>query len=286
MLIRLEDVSYTYSKDTVYAVNALSHVDLSIGEGEFIAVIGHTGSGKSTLIQLLNGLLFATEGRVLFEETDIRSEKYDLRALRTKVGLVFQYPENQLFEEDVLKDVAFGPKNQGCSAEEAKERAENALLSVGIGRELFGQSPFDLSGGQKRRVAIAGILAMDPKVLILDEPTAGLDPEGRDAILNEAEKLRRTKGITVILVSHSMEDVAKYAERLIVMHKGQVAFDGRTREVFAHTEELESMGLLAPRMTYVMRLLRKKGLPVRDDRMTVEEAAEEILAAWRNATVC
>ena len=225
MLIELKDVCYTYGVGTVYEVNALDHVNLSIDEGEFIGVIGHTGSGKSTLIQHLNGLIKPTSGEVLFEGKNIWDNGYDLRSLRTHVGLVFQYPENQLFETDVLKDVMFGPKNEGLSQEECEERAKRALKEVGIAEELYTASPFELSGGQKRRVAVAGVLAMDPEVLILDEPTAGLDPAGRDEILNRIKYLRDTRGITVILVSHSMEDVARYATRLLVVNDGKIAFD-------------------------------------------------------------
>ena len=226
MLIELKDVCYTYGVGTVYEVNALDHVNLSIDEGEFIGVIGHTGSGKSTLIQHLNGLIKPTSGEVLFEGKNIWDNGYDLRSLRTHVGLVFQYPENQLFETDVLKDVMFGPKNEGLSQEECEERAKRALKEVGIAEELYTASPFELSGGQKRRVAVAGVLAMDPEVLILDEPTAGLDPAGRDEILNRIKYLRDTRGITVILVSHSMEDVARYATRLLVVNDGKIAFEG------------------------------------------------------------
>ncbi|MBE5997479.1 MAG: energy-coupling factor transporter ATPase [Lachnospiraceae bacterium] len=284
-VIQLKNVSYTYSQGTAYEVKALQHVNLDIRPGQFIAVIGHTGSGKSTLIQMLNGLLKPTEGQIFFEGDDIHANGYSLRDLRTKVGLVFQYPENQLFEETVLKDVCFGPKNQGLSEEEQKKRAEEALKSVGVKEKYFGQSPFDLSGGQKRRVAIAGVLAMQPKVLILDEPTAGLDPQGRDAILGEAEKLCREKGITVILVSHSMEDVARYADRLIVIGGGTAALDGTPREVFSHAEELESMGLSAPQMAYFIRALREKGIEADPGITTVEEAKKAVLALYRREDI-
>ncbi|MBQ6468828.1 MAG: energy-coupling factor transporter ATPase [Lachnospiraceae bacterium] len=282
-IIQLKNVSYTYSSGTAYEVKALQHVNLDIRPGQFIAIIGHTGSGKSTLIQLLNGLLKPTEGQIFFEGEDIHGSGYSLRSLRSRVGLVFQYPENQLFEETVLKDVCFGPKNQGLSPEEQKKVAVEALESVGVKEKHFEQSPFDLSGGQKRRVAIAGVLAMKPKVLILDEPTAGLDPKGREAILGEAEKLCREKGITVILVSHSMEDVARFADRLIVIGDGTAAMDGTPREVFLHADELEKMGLSAPQMAYFMRALREKGFDADPGVTTVEEAKKAVLQMFRNA---
>ena len=279
MLIELKDVCYTYGVGTVYEVNALDHVNLAIDEGEFIGVIGHTGSGKSTLIQHLNGLIKPTSGEVLFEGKNIWDSGYDLRTLRTHVGLVFQYPENQLFETDVLKDVMFGPKNEGLSPEECEERAKRALKEVGIAEELYTASPFELSGGQKRRVAVAGVLAMDPEVLILDEPTAGLDPAGRDEILNRIKYLRDTRGITVILVSHSMEDVAQYATRLLVVNEGKIAFDDTPKHVFMHYRELEKIGLAAPQITYIMRALYAKGLDVDLTATTVEEAKRSILMA-------
>lgn len=279
MLIELKDVCYTYGEGTVYEVSALSHISLGIGEGEFVGVIGHTGSGKSTLIQLFNGLIRPTSGEVLFEGKNIWEAGYDLRSLRTHVGLVFQYPENQLFETDVLKDVMFGPKNQGLPEEEQKARAEKALRQVGISEALYGASPFELSGGQKRRVAIAGVLAMDPEVLILDEPTAGLDPAGRDELLQLVKHLRDSRGITVILVSHSMEDVARYASRLLVVNDGRIAFDSTPRQVFAHYRELEKMGLAAPQVTYIMHALRDRGMDVDVTAMTVSEAKRSILMA-------
>ena len=285
MLIELKNITYTYGKDTVYEMKALNGIDLSVDEGEFIALIGHTGSGKSTLIQLLNGLIAPTEGQIFYEGRDIHSEGYDLRSLRTKVGLVFQYPENQLFENDVLTDVCFGPKNQGLSEEECKERARQALMRVGIPEGLFEKSPFELSGGQKRRVAIAGILAMKPRVLILDEPTAGLDPQGRDAILSEAERLHREEKVTIILVSHSMEDVAHYAGRVIVLNDGKVAMDGHPREIFMRYKELEKMGLSAPQMTYVMQDLIGRGLEVDPSAITVDEARDSILKALGKTSV-
>lgn len=279
MLIELKDVTYTYSVGTVYEVNALEHVNLSVEEGQFIGIIGHTGSGKSTLIQHFNGLVQPTSGQVLYEGEDIWKEGYNLRALRSNVGLVFQYPEHQLFEVDILSDVCFGPKNQGLSRTEAEERAREALTHVGIGEELYHKSPFELSGGQKRRVAIAGVLAMNPKVLILDEPTAGLDPKGRDEILDQIKYLHDARGITILLVSHSMEDVARYAQRLIVMNDARVAFDDTPKAVFAHYKELEIMGLAAPQITYIMHALQQKGLAVDTTATTVEEAKKSILDA-------
>lgn len=279
MQLELKNVSYTYGKGTVFEVNALSNIDLMIEEGQFIGIIGHTGSGKSTLIQHFNALMQPTEGKVLFEGEDIWGEKYDRRALRSKVGLVFQYPEHQLFEADVLTDVAFGPKNQGLSKAEAEARAREALVQVGFPEKFYGHSPFELSGGQKRRVAIAGVLAMNPSVLILDEPTAGLDPKGRDEILDQISYLHEKRGITIILVSHSMEDVARYADRLIVVNDGKIPYDGTPREVFAHYEELEKIGLAAPQITYIMHDLAAKGLSVDVHATTVEEAKKSILAA-------
>ena len=279
MQLELKNVSYTYGKGTVFEVNALSNIDLAIEEGQFIGIIGHTGSGKSTLIQHFNALMQPTEGKVFFEGEDIWGDKYDRRALRSKVGLVFQYPEHQLFEADVLTDVAFGPKNQGLSKEEAEARAREALVQVGFPEKFYGHSPFELSGGQKRRVAIAGVLAMNPRVLILDEPTAGLDPKGRDEILDQISYLHEKRGITIILVSHSMEDVARYADRLIVVNDGKLPYDGTPREVFAHYEELEKIGLAAPQITYIMHDLAAKGFSVDVHATTVEEAKNSILAA-------
>ena len=286
MQLELKNVSYTYGKGTVFEVNALSNIDLMIEEGQFIGVIGHTGSGKSTLIQHFNALMQPTEGKVLFEGEDIWGEKYDRRALRSKVGLVFQYPEHQLFEADVLSDAAFGPKNQGLSKEEAEARAREALTQVGFPEKFYGHSPFELSGGQKRRVAIAGVLAMNPKVLILDEPTAGLDPKGRDEILDQISYLHEMRGITIILVSHSMEDVARYADRLIVVNDGKIPYDGTPREVFTHYEELEKIGLAAPQITYIMHDLAAKGIAVDVHATTVEEAKKSILEALAGKGAC
>ena len=279
MSIILDKVNYVYSEGTAYQIQALKDVNLTIEDGQFIGVIGHTGSGKSTLIQHLNGLMKATSGTIYFHGQDIYEDDFDLRELRNRVGLVFQYPEHQLFETTIFDDVCFGPKNQGLSKEEAGLRAFEALRSVGLPEELYYQSPFDLSGGQKRRVAIAGVLAMKPEVLILDEPTAGLDPKGRDDILDQIAYLHKQSDMTVILVSHSMEDIARYADRIIVMNKGSVMYNGAPKEVFAHYQELEKIGLAAPQVTYIMHDLKEKGLPVKVNVTTVEEAADEIMQA-------
>ena len=279
MSIILDKVNYVYSEGTAYQIQALKDVNLTIEDGQFIGVIGHTGSGKSTLIQHLNGLMKATSGTIYFHGQDIYEDDFDLRELRNRGGLVFQYPEHQWFETTIFDDVCFGPKNQGLSKEEAGLRAFEALRSVGLPEELYYQSPFDLSGGQKRRVAIAGVLAMKPEVLSLDEPTAGLDPAGRDEILDLVERMHRERGITVILVSHSMEDVAKYVERIIVMNHGSVMLDGAPKEVFRHYKELEAVGLAAPQVTYLMHELKEKGLNVDTDATTVAEARACLLEA-------
>ena len=276
MSIELKNITYTYSPDTAYEVHALNGVNLTIGDHEFIGVIGHTGSGKSTLIQHLNGLVHATGGDILYDGESIYQEGYSLRNLRQKVGVVFQYPEHQLFENDVFTDVCFGPKNQGLSDDEIKERAKEALEQVGIKESLYKKSPFELSGGQKRRVAIAGILAMRPKVLILDEPTAGLDPKGRDKILNRLKSLYEQQEITIILVSHSMEDIANYANRLIVMDAGKVRFDDTPKNVFAHYKELEEIGLKAPEIMYLMDELKEEGMDLPNNITTIPEAAEAL----------
>ena len=273
----LDNVSYRYSEKTAYEIQALDHVNLKIEDGEFRGIIGHTGSGKSTLIQHLNGLIRATEGNIYFNGQDIYEENYDLRDLRMQVGMVFQYPEHQLFEETVFKDVCFGPKNQGLPEKDITLRAYEALQSVGLPEKYFDVSPFELSGGQKRRAAIAGVVAMKPQVLILDEPTAGLDPKGRDEILDMVSEMHARYGITVILVSHSMEDVAKYVDRIIVMNHGQVRFDDTPREVFHHYKELEEIGLAAPQVTYLMHEMKEQGIDVSTEPTTVEEAKEAIL---------
>ena len=278
-VIETRNLTYTYSPGTPFEKTAMKDVSLSVERGDFIGVIGHTGSGKSTLVQHLNGLLRPTSGQVLLEGKDIWEEPKKIRAVRFQVGMVFQYPEHQLFETDVITDVCFGPKNQGLTPEECREQAEKSLRHVGIPEELYEKSPFDLSGGQKRRVAIAGVLAMNPDVLILDEPTAGLDPKGRDEILDRIEYLHDTRGITIILVSHSMEDIAKYVERIIVMNHGEKAYDGTPKEVFSHYRELEKIGLAAPQMTYIMHALKDAGMDVDVTATTVEEAKESILKA-------
>ena len=281
MSMILDKVDYKYSPGTAYEKHALREVSLKIEDGQFIGVIGHTGSGKSTLIQHLNGLMKATSGAIYYNGEDIYDKDYDLRKLRQKVGLVFQYPEHQLFEVDVMTDVCFGPKNQGLSPEECKERALEALKLVGLKEKYYNASPFELSGGQKRRAAIAGVLAMRPKVLVLDEPTAGLDPKGRDDILDQVAHLHAQTGMTVILVSHSMEDIARYVERIIVMNHGQKMLDDTPKNVFSHYRELEQVGLAAPQVTYIMHDLKEKGLGVRTDATTVEEAADEIMRALK-----
>ena len=273
----LDHVSYKYSPNTAYEVKALDDVSLTIKEGQFIGIIGHTGSGKSTLVQHLNGLEKATEGTIYYNGKDIYDKDFDIRDLRTQVGMVFQYPEHQLFETTVFKDVQYGPKNQGLDEKEQIKRAYEALSLVKLPEEAYLASPFELSGGQKRRAAIAGVIAMKPAVLILDEPTAGLDPKGRDDILGLISDMHEKRKDTVILVSHSMEDVANYVDRIIVMDAGRPAFDGTPKEVFAHYKELEKMGLAAPQVTYVMNDLKAAGFDVKNDATTVEEAKEEIL---------
>jgi len=279
MSIIVDKVNYVYSPGTAYEIAALDDINLKIEDGEFIGIIGHTGSGKSTLIQHLNGLIKATSGAIYFHGQDIYDKDFDMRELRNRVGLVFQYPEHQLFETTIFDDVCFGPMNQGLTKDEAGLRAFEALRQVGIPEELFYQSPFDLSGGQKRRVAIAGVLAMKPEVLILDEPTAGLDPGGRDEILDLITRMHRERGMTVILVSHSMEDVAKYVKRIIVMNQGKVMFDDVPKEVFKNYKELEAIGLAAPQVTYLMHELKDRGLNVDTDVTTIAEARAAILEA-------
>nr|WP_303009317.1 energy-coupling factor transporter ATPase [uncultured Anaerostipes sp.] len=285
MSISLEKVSYIYEDNSDIKKPALIDVDLEIGEGEFIGIIGHTGSGKSTLIQHLNGLMEPTKGRVYFEGKNIHAEDYDIKSLRGKVGLCFQYPEHQLFETTILEDVCFGPMNFGASKEEAEEAAKEALKDVGISEELFGKSPFELSGGQKRRVAIAGILAMKPEYFILDEPTAGLDPEGRVQLLELLKCLNQEQGITIILVSHSMEDIASYVDRMIVMNRGRLEFDGDKEEVFSHQEELEQMGLSVPFFRHLANDLKEKGFPVEGEILTLEDAKTAILKTLKKEQI-
>ena len=277
--MKLKKVSYVYSEGDAFEKKALDEISLEIPDGQFIGIIGHTGSGKSTLIQHLNGLLRATSGAIYYDGENIYQEGYDMRTLRSKVGLVFQYPEHQLFEVDVFSDVCFGPKNLGLSKEEVEERAKKALTQVGLDESYYKKSPFELSGGQKRRVAIAGIRAMHPQVLILDEPTAGLDPKGRDEILDQVALLQKERKITVILVSHSMEDVARYVDRIIVVNDGKILFDDTPKQVFQHYKELESVGLAAPQVTYVVKALKEKGWDIDTTATTVEEAKEAILLA-------
>ena len=279
MSIKIEHLNYIYSPGTAYEKYALKDICLEIPHGEFVGIIGHTGSGKSTLIQHLNGLIRATSGKIYYNDENIYEDGYNMRALRSQVGLVFQYPEHQLFEIDVLTDVCFGPKNQGLDPEECKERALEALRLVGLQEKYYKASPFELSGGQKRRGAIAGVLAMRPRVLVLDEPTAGLDPKGRDDILDQIAYLHKQSDMTVILVSHSMEDIARYADRIIVMNDGEVMYNDVPKKVFAHYKELEQVGLAAPQVTYIMHDLHEKGFPVDVTATTVEEAADEIMQA-------
>ncbi len=283
MIIKLENVSYIYNSNTPFEKKALDNINLTINEKDFIGLIGHTGSGKSTLVQHLNGLIKPTVGRVIVDGIDTKATDNNLLKVRQKVGLVFQYPEHQLFEETVYKDVAFGPSNLGLSEEEIYSRVKAAIESVGLDFEkIKDRSPFELSGGQKRRVAIAGVLAMEPKVLVLDEPTAGLDPRGRDEILGRIKKLYEEKNITIVLVSHSMEDIAKLVNRIIVMHRGKVIMDGATKEVFKQVEKLEQIGLGIPQVTNFMRKFKEKGHPVDDTVVTVEEAKIELIRFLRS----
>lgn len=277
MAIRVENLNYIYGQGTAFEQYALKDVNFEIPDGQFVGIIGHTGSGKSTLIQHLNGLIKPTSGHIYYNGEDIYKEGYSLKLLRSKVGLVFQYPEHQLFEVDVFSDVCYGPKNLGLSKEEIEERAKEALTLVNLDESLWKQSPFELSGGQKRRVAIAGVMAMKPEVLILDEPTAGLDPKGRDEILDQILELHDKKGMAIILVSHSMEDIARYADRLMVMNQGEKVYDGTPREVFEHYKELEAIGLAAPQITYIVHELKDHGVPIDEGITTVEEAKAAIL---------
>ncbi len=279
MSMILDHVNYIYGQGTPLETKALDDICLQIPHGQFVDIIGHTGSGKSTLMQHMNGLLKASSGHIYFNGEDIYDKDYNMKKLRSKVGLVFQYPEHQLFEIDVFSDVCFGPKNLGLDKKETELRAFDALRKVGLPMELYYQSPFDLSGGQKRRVAIAGVLAMNPEVLILDEPTAGLDPKGRDEILCQIKQLQTDTGMTVLLVSHSMEDVAEYVDRIIVMNKGRVLYDDEPKTVFAHYKELEAVGLAAPQVTYILHELRARGLAVDVNATTIEEAADTVYAA-------
>lgn len=274
MSIQVSHLTHKYSEDTAFEKVALDDINLEIQDGEFIGLIGHTGSGKSTLIQHLNALLKPTSGQIFLDGQNINEDKTKLKSIRQKVGLVFQYPEYQLFEMTVYKDVAFGPTNMDLDSEEIDKRVKQALNIVGVDKNLYDKSPFDLSGGQKRRVAIAGILAMQPKVLILDEPTAGLDPKGRDEILSAINDLHTKLNITVILVSHSMEDIAKLVDRIIVMNKGKIALQGSPKQIFSQVDMLEKIGLAAPQITYVIYELNKKGYNLPNDIYTIEEATK------------
>ena len=285
MGIKVDDISFQYERGTAMQVTALDHVSAEIPDNQFIGLIGHTGSGKSTFVQTLNGLLKPTSGHIYYNGEDISGDNYDKKKLRSDVGLVFQYPEHQLFEVDVLTDVMFGPRNLGLSEAEAKKRAIEALESVHMPESLYKSSPFDLSGGQKRRAAIAGVLAMQPKILILDEPTAGLDPKGRDEILGMIREMKKEWNMTIILVSHSMDDGARYVDRIMVMGGGKLLYDDEPVKVFGHVRELESLGLAAPQITYIMKLLKEKGLSVDTQVLTVEAAAAEIMAHRRELHV-
>ena len=278
---KVDDICFLYERGTAMQVNALDHISVEIPDDQFIGLIGHTGSGKSTFVQTLNGLLKVSSGHIYYNGEDIDGEKFDKKKLRADVGLVFQYPEHQLFEVDVITDVCFGPKNLGLSDSEARKRAVEALESVRMPKALYKASPFDLSGGEKRRAAIAGVLAMQPKILILDEPTAGLDPKGRDEILGLIANMKKERNITVILVSHSMDDVARYVDRIMVMGGGKLLYDDEPVKVFRNVKELEKLGLAAPQITYVMKLLKERGLDVNTDVLKVSEAAAEILAHRR-----
>lgn len=283
MSIKVENLTHIYMPKSPFEKVALDNVSLEINDGEFIALIGHTGSGKSTLIQHFNGLLEATSGKIIIDGIDITDKKIKLSEIRKKVGLVFQYPEYQLFEETIAKDIAYGPGNLGLSEEEIQQRVKESMEMVGLDYDIYkDKSPFDLSGGQKRRVAIAGVLAMKPTTLILDEPTAGLDPKGRDDILNQIKELHKTSNMTIIIVSHSMEDVANMAQRIIVMNHGKVAIQGKPSEVFKEVDMLEEIGLGVPQVTYLARELRKKGFNLTDDIFTIEEAKKQLLSILKD----
>ena len=284
MSIKIENLTHIYSPNGPFEKKALDNVNIEINDGDFVAIIGHTGSGKSTLIQHMNGLEKATSGKIFIDDIDITAKDVKLTDIRKKVGLVFQYSEYQLFEETIERDIAFGPTNLKLNEEEIKNRVKKAMEMVGLDYETYkDKSPFDLSGGQKRRVAIAGVIAMEPKVLILDEPTAGFDPKGRDDILGQIRQLHDKYGMTIVLVSHSMEDVAKLAEKVIVMNKGKVVLTGTPKEVFKEVDILEEIGLGVPQVTYLMKELIKKGFDVSDEAYTIEQAKEEILKFFKSA---
>ena len=285
-ILQIENLIHTYSAGTPFQRSAVENMNLHVGTGEFLGIIGHTGSGKSTLIQHLNGLLKPTSGRILLEGKDIWADPKSIRSVRFRVGLVFQYPEYQLFEETVYKYIAFGPKNMGLSAEDIDRRVRDAAAFVGLKEDLLDKSPFELSGGQKRRVAIAGVIAMEPKVLVLDEPTAGLDPQGRDAILAQIQTYHRAKGAAVVLVSHSMEEIARNVERIAVLSDGRVLMQGTPEQVFARAHELEQVGLDVPQVTKVAAALRARGLDIDPAVYTVEALEQRLLALRGGAGAC
>ena len=282
MAIKIEHLTHIYNEGMPFEKKALDDINIDIAEGEFLGIIGHTGSGKSTLIQMFNGLLKPTSGNVIINGKNIHGDDVKKKEVREQVGLVFQYPEYQLFEMTVYEDVAFGPKNLGLSETEIKERVEYGCKAVGLDESYYEKSPFELSGGQKRRVAIAGVLAMKPNILILDEPTAGLDPKGRNELFGQLKKMHEELGLTIVLISHSMEDVARYVDRLLVLYKGKKAYEGTPREVFAHDMELEKIGLAMPQIRYIMNALKAKGMDIDTDVLTVEEAAAKITAYLRS----
>ena len=281
MSIQIINLSHTYSKGTTFEKQALKNINITIEKGEFVGLIGHTGSGKSTLIQHLNVLLRPHEGSVIIDGENVGAEKSRLKAIRSKVGLVFQYPEHQLFEMTIYKDVAFGPVNAGVPADEVKQRVEEALTIVGISPELYEKSPFELSGGQKRRVAIAGVLAMRPEVLVLDEPTAGLDPRGRDEILGQIKNMHDKLNLTVILVSHSMEDIARLVDRIFVINRGEIVLNGPPAEIFSQIEALEAIGLSSTQAAYAAEKLRQRGFDIPQGLYTVDAVSEAILKVLR-----
>ena len=281
MSIKIKNLTHIYNEGMPFEKMALNDINIEINTGEFVGIIGHTGSGKSTLIQMFNGLLKPTKGEVLVNNENINGDKVNKKEIRQKVGLVFQYPEYQLFEMTIKDDVAFGPKNLGLSKEEVEARVKYALEAVGLDESYYEKSPFELSGGQKRRVAIAGVLAMKPEILILDEPTAGLDPKGRNELFEQLQKMHKELGLTIVLISHSMEDVARYVEKLFVLYKGKIAYQGTPREVFANGKKLEEIGLGMPQIRYVMEAFKEKGMNVSEDVLTVEEAATQLIEYLR-----
>lgn len=276
-ILELKNICYTYGVGTPFEKKAVNDVSFSVNKGELIGIIGHTGSGKSTLVQMLNGLMKPTSGQVLLDGVDIWDKPKEIRKIRFKVGMVFQYPEYQLFEETVYKDIAFGPTNKGLSAEEIDKEVRRAARFTGLKDELLDKSPFDLSGGEKRRAAIAGVIAMDPDVLVLDEPTAGLDPMGRDVLLSQIVRYHKERQNTVLLVSHSMEDIARVADRIVVMNKSKLVMFDETQKVFARGDELEKIGLRIPQITKIMSQLRERGVDVPEGILTVDSAVDYLL---------